>query len=141
MIDAVLDASVFIGACSPSEIHHAAAWAAIDSFPANRPFLVPSLFRLEVAAALARRKESAFFIDTVDALVTGPRFFTCPLDDALVRRAIEVARCAGCRAYDAVYGALALSRGAFLLTLDDDMRARLSKAYPGGIRFLERSDS
>jgi predicted nucleic acid-binding protein len=136
MSEVVLDASVFIGACSPAEIHHAAARAAVDSIPANRPFVVPSLFRIEVASALARREESAFFIDTVDALVTGPRFFTCPLDYALVRLSVEVARRAGCRAYDAVYGALALSRGAVLLTLDEDLRSRFSGAYPGEIRFL-----
>lgn len=136
MSDVVLDASVFIGACSPSEIHHGAARAAVDSIPANRPFVVPSLFRIEVASALARREESAFFIDTVDALVTGPKFFTCPLDDALVRLSVEVARRAGCRAYDAVYGALALSRGAALLTLDEDLRSRLSSAYPGEIRLV-----
>jgi predicted nucleic acid-binding protein len=135
MSDVVLDASVFIGACSPAEIHHGAARAMIDSLPVNRPFLVPSLFRVEVAAALARRRESAFFLDTVDALITGPRFHTCPLDDELVQRSVEVARLSGCRAYDAVYGALALSRGAALLTLDAELRRLLAAAYPGELRF------
>jgi predicted nucleic acid-binding protein len=132
---AVLDASVFIGACSPAEAHHAEARAMLDGIPGNVPFLVPALFRVEVLAALARRREDAFFLDTVDALITGPRFHPCPIDDALVQRSVEVARRAGCRAYDAVYGALALSRGAILLTLDGELRRLLSDAYPGVLAF------
>jgi len=42
---------------------------------------------------------------------------------------------ARCRAYDAVYGALALSREAVLLTLDEELRQLLSEAYPAGIGF------
>lgn len=45
---AVLDASVFIGACSPAEAHHDLARAMFDSVPAASPFLVPALFRIEV---------------------------------------------------------------------------------------------
>ena len=135
MTPAVLDATVFISACSPAEVHHAAARAMIDSVPGNRPFIVPSLFRVEVASALARRKESAFFLDTVDALITGPRFHACPIDEELIRLSVEVARRSGCRAYDAVYGALALSRGAVLLTLDEELKRLLSEAYAEQIRF------
>jgi predicted nucleic acid-binding protein len=132
---AVLDASVFVAACSPAEVHHDEARAMMDSVPPNRPFLVPAVFRIEVLSALARRKESDFFLDAADALITGPRFFACPLDEALVACSVEVARRARCRAYDAVYGALALSREAALLTLDEELRELLAQAYPAGIRF------
>jgi hypothetical protein len=42
---AVLDASVFVAAISPSEIHHVTAHGKYDSWPEDRAFLVPSLLR------------------------------------------------------------------------------------------------
>lgn len=130
----VLDASVLIAVLSPAEVHHDAARALYDSVPGHRPFLVPALFRVEVMAALARRRESELVLDTVDAFVTGPRFHACPLDEALVAKSVEVARRAGCRAYDAAYGALALQRGAVLCTLDEELARLLSRAYPEALR-------
>jgi len=127
---AVLDASVFVAACSPSEVRHDAARTMIDAHPENRPFLVPAIFRVEVMSALARRGEGDVLLDTVDALITGPRFHVCALDEALLMRSVEVARTARVRAYDAVYAALALSRDAVLLTLDEDLRRRLSEVHP-----------
>jgi predicted nucleic acid-binding protein len=59
----VLDASVLVAAISPAEVHHVAARSLFDSHPATRPFLVPSLFRVEVLAALARRGESNELLD------------------------------------------------------------------------------
>jgi predicted nucleic acid-binding protein len=126
----VLDASVFVAAISPSERHHAQARTLYESHPDAQPYLVPSLFRVEVIAALARRGESDELLDVVDALVRSPRFHTCVLDPSLVERTTSVARRARLRAYDAVYLALALSVGAPLYTLDADLIARVMSTYP-----------
>jgi predicted nucleic acid-binding protein len=42
----VLDASVFVAAISPKEIHHVRARELYDSAPENHSFLVPALFRV-----------------------------------------------------------------------------------------------
>jgi predicted nucleic acid-binding protein len=128
--EAVLDASVFVAAISPREIHHAAARALYDSHAADRAFLVPALFRVEVLAALARRNEPDELLDTVDVLVSGPRFHAVTLDASLVERATQVARAARLRAYDAVYVALALNRHAALLTLDSEVRSKVAASFP-----------
>lgn len=130
MSDVVIDAAVFLAAISPSEIHHAAARELYHSAPEDRPFVVPALFRTEVLAALARRNESDELLDTVEVLVSGPRFHSVPIDAALIDRASEVARAARLRAYDAIYAALALDRKAAFLTLDTAVRSQLSEAYP-----------
>ncbi|MBM4245706.1 MAG: type II toxin-antitoxin system VapC family toxin [Deltaproteobacteria bacterium] len=127
---AVLDASVFVAAVSPSEIHHVAARHLYDAYAADRAFLVPSLFRVEVLAALARRGEPDEVLDTVDLLVSGPRFHGVPVDSPLIERSAQVARVARLRAYDAVYVALALNTGAALLTLDSDVRATVAEVFP-----------
>jgi predicted nucleic acid-binding protein len=127
---AVLDASVFVAAISPREIHHLAARDLYDAYAADRAFLVPSLFRVEVLAALARRGEPDELIDTVDLLVSGPRFHSIPIDGFLIERSAQVAR-AGClRAYDAVYVALALNADAAFLTLDSEVRSKVSEVFP-----------
>lgn len=126
----VLDASLFIAAISPSERHHRQARVLFDSHPDSAPFLVPELFRVEVVAGLARRGESDELLDVVDALVRGPRFTPCTLDGDLLEKAVQVARLARLRAYDAVYVALALLRGEPLYTLDGDVVSRCRAHFP-----------
>lgn len=130
MTEVVLDAAVFVAAISPSEAHHAAARELYDTVPEERPFLVPSLFRTEVLAALARRHESDELLDTVEVLISSPRFHSVPIDAPLIERASEVARSTRLRAYDALYVALALERNAALLTLDAEVTAKLGEVYP-----------
>lgn len=120
----VLDASVYVAAHEPRETHHARARASLEGVPPDEPFLVPSLFRVEVLAALARRGRPAELLDAVAAQIGGPRFVEVPVDDALIARACEVARAARLRAYDAVYVAVAALHDATLLTLDGDVVAR-----------------
>jgi predicted nucleic acid-binding protein len=128
--DVVLDASVFVAAISPREVHHEAARRLYDLHAADRAFVVPALFRVEVLAALARRGEPTELLDTVDVLVSGPRFYAVALDASLLERATQVARTARLRAYDAVYLALALSRNAALLTLDSEVRSKTAESFP-----------
>jgi predicted nucleic acid-binding protein len=127
---AVLDASVFVAAISPREIHHLAAREIYDSYAADRAFLVPSLFRVEVLSALARRGEPDELLDNVAVLVSGPRFHSVAIDASLIEKATDVARAARLRACDAVYVALALNLGAALLTLDTEVRLKIAEAFP-----------
>lgn len=130
MNQTVLDASVFVAAISPAEVHHAAARDLFDAHPATRPFLVPSLFRVEVLAALARRGEPDELLDAVAALVSSQRFHSIEVDSALIDHALQVARTARLRAYDSIYVALAMDRGATLLTLDAELRTKAALAFP-----------
>ena len=120
----VLDASVFIAAISPVERHHQRARRLFDSHPDTEQFLVPELFRVEVIAGLSRRGEPADLLDAVDAVIRGPRFHARPLDGELLERAVQVARIARLRAYDAVYVALALISDEPILTLDGEVVER-----------------
>ncbi len=131
VVSPVLDASVFVAAISPAERHHRQARTLYDNHPEHEPFLVPELFRVEVIAALSRRGEPGDVLDTVDALVRGPRFHACPLDGALLEKAVEVARGARLRAYDAVYVALALMWHAPLMTLDSEVMVRARTSFTG----------
>jgi predicted nucleic acid-binding protein len=126
----VLDASVFVAAISPVELHHPVALELYNSHDGDRAFVVPSRFRVEVLAALAHRGESDELLNTVEVLVTGPRFFSVSIDSSLLDKAVQVARAARLRAYDAVYVALALNRGDSLLTLDQDVRSKIAEVFP-----------
>jgi predicted nucleic acid-binding protein len=128
-VSPVLDASVFIAAISPAERHHTRARRLFESHPDTEPYLVPDLFRVEVIAALSRRGERNELLDAVDAIVQGPRFHAAALDDELLRRAVDVARSARLRAYDAVYVALALKRDQPILTLDSDVVERATTCF------------
>ena len=66
----------------------------------------------------------------VDALVRGPRFYACRLDEDLLEEAVRVARLARLRAHDAVYVALALARQEPLYTLDADVLSRCLVNFP-----------
>jgi len=129
-LNPVLDASLFVAAVSPAERHHEAARALFHSHPDSLPYLVPTLFRVEVMAALSRRGEPEELLDLVDALVRGPRFHARALDAELLARATAVARQARLRAYDAVYLALALDCGSPLYTLDLELRRRITAVFP-----------
>jgi predicted nucleic acid-binding protein len=122
---------VFIAAISPAERHHPLARRLFDSHPDTEPFLVPELFRVEVVAGLSRRGEPAAFVDTVDAVVRGPRFHARPLDGALLERSVHVARAARLRAYDSVYVALALLADEPILTLDGEVVERSRASFAG----------
>lgn len=128
---AVLDASVFIASESVTEHHHAAALALLRTVPPDEPFLVPSVFVVEVASALARRGTSRERMDTVLAHVAGPRFAVYPVEDLVLKSARELAATRGLRAYDAIYAALAIAHSGVLLTFDGDVERRLADSHPG----------
>lgn len=80
---------------------------------------------------MARRGEAVELLDTVQVLVSGPRFHTVSIDASLIETATRVVRTARLRAYDSVYVALALNHDAALLTLDSDVRSKVGVAFPG----------
>lgn len=121
---------MYISSISPLEVHHEQALQLMRSVPEDQPFVVPSLFRLEVVSALARRGESKELLNTVKVLVHGPRFHAVPLSEPLLENAQEIAEVAGLRAYDAVYVALARETKAQLLTFDREVRTRVSRHFP-----------
>jgi predicted nucleic acid-binding protein len=131
MIVPVLDASLFVSSISPNEVLHGVARAALAQFSPATPFVVPELFRVEVIAALARRREPDSFIDSVVAYLSTERFLIIPMDAALADRAVEIARSTRLRAYDSVYVALSLTRSAPLLTLDAEVADRVRASFPG----------
>lgn len=126
----VLDASLFIASIAPAEAHHPVARALLAGFPEDEPFVVPSLFRVEVIAALSRRNAPEAWLDLIDARLRGPRFLTVPLEAEVLDQATAVARRAKVRGYDAVYAAVALNRSLPLATLDPELVNRLAAAYP-----------
>ena len=126
----VLDASVFVATLSPAERHHEVAKALYTLRSPGTPFLVPSIFRLEVLAALTRKGAPSRLIDTADALIRGPSFLSVPISGDLLEHSADLARQSGLRAYDALYAAVAWRRQATLLTLDRDVVERLKAAFP-----------
>ncbi len=127
---AVLDASVFVSAVSPHEVHHGEALRLMATVPDDVPYVVPAVFRVEVVAALARRGATDAHLDAVDARIRGPRFALAGLDHALVDLATALARSARLRGYDALYAAVALQRRLPLLNLDRELADRLRTVRP-----------
>lgn len=125
---AVLDASVFVSSILRSELRHLRAVELLGRFRTGR-FLVPSVFEVEVVAALARRDVAGPVIDGVRTAI-GTAQFDRRSVDPLVARAAAVAATARLRAYDAIYAALALQEGAPLVTFDDELRVRLGVSFP-----------
>ena len=123
----VLDASVFVAAMSPHEVHHARAK---ELWLSSQPFLVPALFRVEVLAAMSRRGDSPAVVDAIAALTRSHRFTVVPVDDALVDRACLIAKTARIRGYDAIYAATASLYDAPLVTFDQELAARLQSTWP-----------
>ena len=123
-----LDASVLISAYSPAELEHANSRLLIDRLFAARTTLVqPTLFAVEIAAAIARaRDDPSLARDLVNALLQLPFIHWIALDQTLGRRAMELAIDHKLRGADAIYAAVALSRGCQLITLDREHLTRLT---------------
>ena len=125
----VLDASVAVAATRAREPFHRAAQARVARILRGEDeLIVPSIFSVEVAAALARVDEPASGIRAyVDALVrTAAR--VVPLSPVAARRARETAMRWRLRAADALYVSLASWENLPLCTLDREMRQRGASA-------------
>ena len=120
----VLDASVAVAAARPSEPSHANSRARIVRIlGGDDGALVPSIFAVEVGAALARvgeptdavRAYVATLLSVAEVTTIGPRG---------AREALDVAMSAKLRAADALYVWLAARHSVVLCTLDKEMAER-----------------
>jgi predicted nucleic acid-binding protein len=125
----VLDASVAVAAARPREPSHRAAQARVAGILRGEDeLIVPAVFSVEVAAALARVDELAPAIRAyVDALLRAAARVV-PLSPVAARRARETAMRWRLRAADALYVSLAAWEDLPLCTLDREMRQRGASA-------------
>jgi predicted nucleic acid-binding protein len=125
----VLDASVAVAAARAREPSHAAARARVAGVLRGEDELVlPTLFSVEVTAALARVDEPVPAIRAyVDALLRAATRVV-PLSPAVARRARETALRWRLHAADAVYVSLAAWESLPLCTIDREMRQRGASA-------------
>jgi predicted nucleic acid-binding protein len=121
----VLDASVAVAAARAGEPSHRAARARVGAILRGEDeAVVPSVFSVEVAAALARVGEPAPAIRAyVDALLRVAARVV-PLTPAAARRARETAMRWRLRAADALYVSLGAQENLPVCTLDREMRVR-----------------
>jgi predicted nucleic acid-binding protein len=120
----VLDASVAIASLRPAEPLHAASAAYLSPLLAGRDtIVVPSIFRVEVASALARAGFTVAQVGRfVGAFLVGARVATIG-----PRRAIDIQAVAvdtRLRAVDAIYVWLAQKEGLPLVTGDAEVLRR-----------------
>jgi predicted nucleic acid-binding protein len=120
----VLDASVAVAAARPQEPSYAAAFERVSRVLAGiDAIVVPALFRIEVASALARTRFEPRWIDAhVDQLLASATVVV--VGPVRSRRVQRVAMTAKLRAADATYVWLAAREAVPLVTLDEEVFAR-----------------
>jgi predicted nucleic acid-binding protein len=125
----VLDASVAVAAARAGEPAHAAARARLSRILSGADeIVVPTLFAVEVTAALARAGEPAgvvrAWVDAIGSIAVQ----VVPLGSRFAARARETAMRWKLRAADAVYVALAAREGIALCTIDQEVARRSAGA-------------
>lgn len=122
----VVDASVWIAAFLPGDVHHAPATALLRRLAQERRRVVlPTLAQVEIAGAIARRSDSAETATAVlDFLLVQSWIEHAALDARQGRAAAALAASCRLRGADAVYVALAASRRLPLIALDVEMLER-----------------
>jgi predicted nucleic acid-binding protein len=122
----VLDASVFVADAVTAEAAHTDANSLLEALAARGvPILAPCIVMPEVAAALARGVDDPQLASQATGLYRRwPGLELVPVDEALAELAVGIAAEQRIRGCDAVYVALALWRGATLISLDRQQRLR-----------------
>jgi len=123
----VIDASVHVADARPSEPYHQEAHALLARVAAERWIVyLPVIVLAEVAAAISRGTgQPTLARHLTTALRRIPHFQFVPVDDTLGDLAAELAAQHQIRGCDALYVALAIQRGATLVTLDRQQRERV----------------
>jgi len=122
----VLDASVWVSRTIRTDSNHATAshWIA-QHLRARGDFVVPLLFQVEIAAAIARVTKDPVLasrqVAQLRRLNAGRLLRFIPLNARLVKAATDLAINFGLRAADAVYAALAQSLVIPLVTFDTEL--------------------
>ncbi len=119
----VVDASVWVAAADASDAHSVPSRAFLGAVTARQlAVVIPSIARLEVACALARRSHDAQRAQALaEALAHAPMVTERPLDRALLTRAIREGTLAWLRGTDALYAALASQTGGELVSWDREL--------------------
>lgn len=127
----VIDASVHVADIRHAEPHHAEARAFLRRVAAEAwPVYLPIIVLPEIAAAISRGTGRPDLARRLVAVIQRrPHFQIVPVDDDLGRLAAALAARHAIRGCDALYVALAHARGAALITLEREQRARV----PAGI--------
>lgn len=123
----VIDASVLVADAHPGEPHHPEARAFLRRVAVEKhPVYLPVIILPEVAAAISRgTAEPALARRLTAALQRIPHFEMVPVDEHLGQLAAALAADHRIRGCDAIYAALALHRGATLITLDQQQQERV----------------
>jgi len=121
-----VDASVWVSALVPSDVHHVASRGWLGRQELADPALVsPSLLVPELAAAISRRTgRSALGRSAIAALMRLPHLRIVALDADLATEAGRLAADCAVRGADAVYLAVARRLGIPLVTWDREQRER-----------------
>ena len=122
MAAAILDASAALSALVPNQSTDAAKAFFLDL---PETLIAPSLFKLEVRAALVKLERRGAIPsghgDTGLKLLESVMTFGGALSDSAVQSASDLARSSGLSVYDAVYLDLARANGAALATRDSGL--------------------
>lgn len=126
----VLDASVAVAALRPNEPRHAAARRRlVPLLTGSDTIVVPAIFGVEVASALARvgfpaasaRRYADSFVSRGRLVTIGPR---------VARATMELAVRTRLRAADALYLWVAMKEGLELVTTDAELIKRGTELWP-----------
>lgn len=128
----VVDASVWVGAADASDPSSAESRIFLSVIATRRlPVTLPSIARIEVACALARRlRDTSAALRLADALFASPLVRERPLDSDTVRKAITLGTQSFLRSADAIYAALTDQLGATLVAWDDELVQRAGAMTP-----------
>ena len=122
----VLDASVWISALKPLDVHHQVSdqWLA-DWISGGGTISVPTLFLAEVGGAVARRSGvPALGLQAVADLLKDPAIRLLPVNQPRAEASARHASSLLIRGSDAVYVALAEQLGVPLITWDNEQLTR-----------------
>lgn len=122
----VLDATAWISSLVTTDIHHARSdkWLVRVSV-AGEELIVPSIFLVEVAGALARRTgDKVAATAALRTTVSSTAITVVPIDRALATTAARLALDLSLQGADATYVALAAERDSPLVTWDRELISR-----------------
>ena len=124
----VLDASVWVSASIPDDVHHQPTRAWLAGLPATETLVSPALGLLETAGAVSRRTGSATLARQIVAAIERlPNVIIVIPDAELWTLAVEGAAGRSLRGSDAMYVALAEALGFPLVTWDADQREKAGR--------------
>jgi predicted nucleic acid-binding protein len=127
----VVDTAVWVSAALPAEPTHDHSVRLLAALArGDRPLLVPELGRVEFACAMARRTTEAIARDALAWQARHPAARPVPLDDAVLRLALDAGVRLRLRTLDAVMLAVAVAADAQLVTWDRELLDRAAAITP-----------